>query len=68
MVDHETGHGTLEVERTLSGFRPVALLTADLIRLALQHLLEDGCVVSHGNDLYQVQAAPDWTQDWSLRR
>ena len=67
MVDHETGYGTFTVERIVERVSVGGPLTADLVRLALQHLLEDGGVVSHGNDLYQVPAAPDWTQVWKLR-
>ena len=68
MVDHETGYGTFTVERIVERVSIGGPLTADQVRLALQHLLEDGCVVGHGNDLYQVPAAPDWTQVWKLRR
>ena len=68
MVDHETGYGTFTVERIVEAVSVGGPLTADQVRLALRHLLEDGCVISHGNDLYQVPAAPDWTQVWKLRR
>ena len=68
MVDHETGYGTFTVERIVERVSVGGPLTADQVRLAIQHLLEDGCVVSHGNDLYQVPAAPDWTQIWKRRR
>ena len=68
MVDHETGFGTFTVERIVERVSIGGPLTADQVRLALRHLLEDGCVVSHGSDLYQVPAAPDWTQVWKLRR
>lgn len=68
MVDHETGYGTFTVERIIERISIGGPLTVDQVCLALQHLLEDGCVVSHGNDLYQVPAAPDWTQVWKLRR
>ena len=68
MVDHETGYGTLTVDRIVERVSVGGPLTADEVRLALQHLLEDGCVVSHGGDLYQVPAAPDWTQVWKLGR
>ena len=68
MVDHETGYGTFTVGRIVERVSIGGPLTADQVRLALQHLLEDGCVVSHGNNLHQVPAAPDWTQVWKLRR
>ena len=67
MVDHETGYGTFTVERIVERVSIGGPLTANQVRLALQHLLEDGCVVSHGNNLYQVPAAPDWTQVWKIR-
>ena len=68
MVDHETGNGTLTVERIVERVSIGGPLTEDQVRLALRHLLEDGCVVSHGGNLYQVPAAPDWTQVWKLRK
>ena len=67
MVDHETGYGTFTVERIVERISIGGPLTADQVRLALQNLLDDGCVVSHGNNLYQVPAAPDWTQVWRRR-
>ena len=68
MVDHETGYGALTVERIVERVSVGDPLTADQIHLALQHLLDDGCVVSHGGNLYQVPVAPDWIQVWKLRR
>ena len=52
MVAHETGYGTFTVERIVERVSIGGPLTADQVRLALRHLLEDGCVVSHGSDLY----------------
>ena len=68
MVDHETGYGTFTVERIVERVTVGGPLTSDQVRLALHHLFQDGCVVSHGNDLYQVPAAPDWTEVWKPGR
>ena len=67
MVDHETGYGTFTVEKIVER-TSIYPITVEQAKLALQYLVDDGCVVSHGNDLYQVPAAPDWTPVWKLRR
>ena len=67
MVDHETGYGAFTVEQIVER-TSIYPITVEQAKLALQHLLDDGCVVSHGNDLYQVPAAPDWTPVWKLSR
>ena len=67
MVDHETGCGVFTVEKIVER-TSIYPITVEQAELSLEYLLDDGCVVSHGNDLYQVPAAPDWTPIWKLRR
>ena len=42
MVDHETGYGTFTVERIVERVSVGGPLTADQVRLALQHLMRTG--------------------------
>ena len=63
MVDHTTGFGTFTAVQIV-GRISIKPLTLDEVCLGIKFLLEDGCVVGHGNDLYQVPAAPAWTQLW----